>query len=284
MVNGPLIPVNYLMELGLFFLVGTIQWRKFRRRGRPLSRQELACTTMIATSILICTFLRSSVIGCNDLGWRGFLLAEFMLLLWAVDIVSERKTPGFLSRRQQHILAAFLILGGWYGVRSGPDPLVSDAGRPRHGAAAGLDVPDRQFGKRTYASRSAYAWTQGMTPETAIIQSNPRVVFQDTPAMLYADRRTVAADTAATRPSAATRDSARPLSRASTNLSGGGQPRLRTARRLSQSAHRPDRRQGYRRGLERSGELGLEAKPVFANRYVRLFSCGDGGGILKAAK
>src|ERR1700683_3681228 len=71
-INVPLIPVNYLMELGVFFLVGTIQWRKFRRRGGPLSRQELASTVMIATSILICTFLRSSVIGSHHLGWRGF--------------------------------------------------------------------------------------------------------------------------------------------------------------------------------------------------------------------
>ena len=32
LINAPLIPVNYLMELGLFFVVGTIQWRRFRRR------------------------------------------------------------------------------------------------------------------------------------------------------------------------------------------------------------------------------------------------------------
>ena len=195
-INGPLIPMNYLMELGLFFLVGTIQWRKFHRRGGPLSRQELACTTMIATSILICTFLRSSVVGRNDLGWRGFLLAQFMLLLWAVDIVSERNTPGFLTARQRRMALVFLMLGGVGTVYdlalSRLYPILADRGR-----LPPLDwmSPDRQFGERTFATRSAYEWMQGMTPETAIIQSNPRVVFQDTPALLYADRRNVAADT-----------------------------------------------------------------------------------------
>ena len=56
--------------------------------------------------------------------------------------------------------------------------------------------PDRDFGRRTYASRVAYQWAQSVTPETAIIQFNPKVVFQDTPAMLYSDRRTVASNTA----------------------------------------------------------------------------------------
>jgi len=286
-VNGPLIPVNYLMELGLFFLVGTIQWRKFRRRGGPLSRQELACTTMIATSILICTFLRSSVIGSNDLGWRGFLLAQFMLLLWAVDIVSERNTPGFLTARQMRMAMAFLILGG---VGTVYDltltrlyPILAD-----RGTLPPLDwmSPDRQFGERTFAMRSAYEWIQGMTPDTAIVQSNPRVVFQDTPALLYADRRTVAADTQC-------------------GTRAGGDPSL--------CGPIVSRIEEIYPALGQPTGLGLRdvclnlpidlivvkdtdpvwkdpaswvwsRKPVFASRYVRLFSCGDGGGELKAER
>jgi hypothetical protein len=57
-------------------------------------------------------------------------------------------------------------------------------------------APDREFGKRTYAARAAYEWAHSATPETATIQFNPEVVFQETTAMLYADRRAVAADTA----------------------------------------------------------------------------------------
>jgi hypothetical protein len=286
-VNGPLIPMNYLMELGLFFLVGTIQWRKFSKRGGPLSRQELACTTMIATSILICTFLRSSVIGCNDLGWRGFLLAQFMLLLWAVEILSERNTPGFLTARQKRMAMAFLLLGGLGTVYdlgiTRFYPVLAD-----RGVVPPLDwmSPDRQFGTRTYASRSAYEWAQSMTPETAIIQFNPQVVFQETPAMLYSDRRTVAGDTGC-------------------NTAFGGDPRLcapiisRIERIYPVSGQPPS---PSLRDVCLNLPIDLivvkdtdpvwsdprswvwMGKPVFANRYVRLFSCGDGGGELKAER
>ena len=286
-INLPLVPVNYLMELGLFFVVGTIQWRKFRRRGTPLSREELACTAMIATSILICTFLRSSVVGRNDLGWRGFLLAQFVLLLWAVDIVSERNTPGFLTARQRRMALGFLILGG---VGTVYDltltriyPMLAD-----RGTLPPLDwmSPDRQFGKRTFAMREAYQWAQTMTPETATIQFNPKVVFQETPAMLYSDRRTVAVDT-----------------ECGTAL--GGDPRLCApiVSRIEQIY--PVAGQPPAPGLrDVCMNLPIDLivvkdtdpvwndpsswvwtrKPVFANAYVRLFSCGDGGGELKAER
>src|SRR5581483_3746558 len=173
--NLPLVPVNYLIELGLFFLVGTIQWRKFRRQEGPLTRQQLAGATMAATSILICTFLRSSVIGCNDLGWRGFLPAQFVLLLWAVDVLAEWKNGDFLTAQQRRMLAVFLVLGGL--------GTVYDLGMTRfypvladRGVVPPLDwmSPDRAFGKRTFASRLAYEWAESMTPESAVIQFNPK--------------------------------------------------------------------------------------------------------------
>ena len=287
LVNGPLIPLNYLLELGLFFVVGVIQWRKFRSRGTPLSRQELACSALIATSILICTFLRSSVIGCNDLGWRGFLPAEFGLLLWAVDMLMERKTPGFLSRRQQHILAAFLVLGAigtvYDLVLTRTYPMLADSG-----IVPPLDwmSPDRQFGKRTYASRVGYTWAESMTPETAIIQYNPNVVFQETPAMLYANRRTVAANTAC-------------------STAFGGDPRAcgpivsRIEEIYPAKGHAPAQDlhdvclnlpidlvvvKDTDEVWKDPASWVWRQKAVFGNRYIRLFSCGESGGILKAAK
>ena len=286
-VNLPLVPMNYLLELGLFFIVGVLQWRKFRTRGGPLSRQELACTAMAATSILICTFLRSSVIGCNDLGWRGFLPAQFVLLLWAVDVVADRKAPGFLTIRQQHIIAAFLVLGAlgtaYDLVLTRAYPLLAD-----RGVVPPLDwmSPDRQFGKRTFASRLAYTWAQSMTPETALIQFNPKVVFQETPALLYADRRTVAADTKC-------------------NATFGGDPKV-CAPIVSRIEEIYPAAGGTGAANLRDICLNLpidlivvkdtdavwrdagswvwRQKPVFGNPYVRLYSCGDGGGELKAER
>ena len=195
LVNLPLVPFNYVLEFGFFFAVGAIEWRRFRASRAPLSRQQLACVTMAATSALICTFVRSSVIGCNDLGWRGFLVAQFVLLLWAADLFAGGLRFDFISAHERGLLLIFLLLGG---IGTAYDltltriyPILAD-----RGVVPPLDwmSPDRQFGRRTYAARAAYEWAQGTTPQTAVIQFNPRVVFQETTALLYADRRAVAGD------------------------------------------------------------------------------------------
>jgi len=189
-LNLPLLPLNYLLELGVFFAAWPVWWRM--RRGRPLSRQELACTVMVATSILICTFLKSSVIGCNDLGWRGFLIAEFILLLVAAEVLAKWKT---LLTKDKVVLGLFLALGAVGSVYdlaiTRTYPVLADAG-----VVPPLDwmSPDRHFGERNYAFRAAYEWASAAAPENAIIQFNPKVVFQETPEMLYASRRVVASD------------------------------------------------------------------------------------------
>jgi hypothetical protein len=199
LVNLPLVPFNYVLEFGFFFAVALIQWRTYRRSGAPLTRQQLACITMAATSTLICTFVRSSVIGCNDLGWRGFLIAQFIFLLWGADLLADGRQAGIISAPERALLGIFLALGGIGTVYdltlTRVYPMLAD-----RGIVPLLDwmSPDRQFGKRTYAIRKAYEWAQETTPETAAIQFNPKVVFQETTAMLYADRRAVAADPSCT--------------------------------------------------------------------------------------
>ena len=59
-------------------------------RGRvEASANELAAWTLVVTSFLIGTFLRSSTIGSNDLGWRCFLPAQLILLLWGATVGSR---------------------------------------------------------------------------------------------------------------------------------------------------------------------------------------------------
>jgi len=194
LVNGSLLPLNYCLEFGFFFLVAGIKWRQWRASRAPLSRQDAACLTMLVTSALICTFLRSTVIGNNDLGWRGFLPAQFVLLLWAVDIWPQRNLPAFVSARRKRILTVCIALGAagtaYEIVITRLYPMLADRGvlPPLNWMA-----PDRQFGKRNYAQRAAYAWVRATTPETAVLQYNPDVVLQETAAMLYGDRRAIAA-------------------------------------------------------------------------------------------
>ena len=193
LVNLPLLPLNYLLEFGFFLAVAAVQWQRWRRTGEPLTRQQWACVTLAGTTTLICTFVRSSVIGCNDLGWRGFLVAQFVLLLCAADFLAEGLRVSFGRQRQLAVL--FLVLGAMGTVYDVSltrfYPVLAD-----RGVVPPLDwmAPDRQFGKRTYAARSAYEWAQTATPDSAAIQFNPKVVFQETTALAYADRRAVTAD------------------------------------------------------------------------------------------
>jgi hypothetical protein len=183
-----LLPLNYFLELGLFFVVGWWQWKSWRAKPGALGRRELAAGAMAAVSVLTCTFFRSGLIDNNDLGWRGFLIAQFVLLLWATDLLAEWPR---LTRRV--LLASLIGLGAagtlydvsilrFYTVLSdgGAVPLISWMGA------------DRQLGRRTYAVREAYEWVGRQTPPTSVVQFNPKVV-QDTAAWLYADRQFVAA-------------------------------------------------------------------------------------------
>jgi hypothetical protein len=203
LVNLPLVPLNYLLEFGLFFLVARHKWRQQRESRSPLPRADLAMTIMAVISTLICTFLSSGVTennnqgwrGFNDLGWRGFLIAQFVLLLWAVDIFGDRESLGFLAPAQKQLLAVFFALG-FAGTATDLAiarlyPLLAD-----RGVVPVLDwmSPDRDLGHRTYAARKAYQWIRGTTPDTATVQDDPTVLLQDNFGMLYGDRPYVAAD------------------------------------------------------------------------------------------
>src|SRR5262249_23511731 len=158
------------------------------------ARHDLALAVMAAVSVLMCTFLRSSVIGNNDLGWRGLLIAQFALVLWAVDLFGERESLPWLTAAPKQGLVIFFALG-FAGTVSDLAmmrlyPVLAD-----RGVVPPLDwmSPDRDFGRRTYAARSAYEWLQSITTPKANVQSNPNVVFQDNFGMIYSNRPMVAA-------------------------------------------------------------------------------------------
>ena len=185
-----LLPLNYFLELGLFFAVGWLWWRSWREKGYPCGRRELALAAMAASSIVTCTFLRSSLIGNNDLGWRGFLFAQFVLLLWAADLFS--RWPDVPRPRLLAALAVLGAIGTLYDVAILRFyPLLSDRGSVRF---LNWMTPDRRLGPRTYAVREAYAWVRTHTPPDAVVQHNPDVAVQDTPAGLYAGRQAAAFD------------------------------------------------------------------------------------------
>jgi len=184
-----LLPANYGMELGIFFAAGWWRWKIWRIKRYKLERHDLAAFAMIGVSMTICTFLRSSLIGNNDLGWRGFLVAQFALLIWTADLLANwPKVP------RRGLLTVLLVLGA---AGTAYDvgilrlyPLLSD-----HNDVPQVDWfgPDRLVGRRTYAVREAYEWARAHTAADAVVQHNP-VRVQDTAALYYAERQSAAAD------------------------------------------------------------------------------------------
>ncbi|MGA8025926.1 MAG: hypothetical protein WB992_02190 [Bryobacteraceae bacterium] len=195
LANVVLLPVNYFLELGFFGVAGWIVWKRFRAGKRACMRHELAGFTMICASVAACTFLKSGVIENNDLGWRGFLIAQFILLIWAADLLTGFNVSSRIAKGPKDLLIAVLILGA-AGVAYDLAmlrffPLLSDAAIvPKISWLAN----DEKLGSRTYANREAHEWLRARTAVEAIVQQNPRVTIQDSFYGLYANRRTVAED------------------------------------------------------------------------------------------
>ena len=144
--NAILLPLNYALELGFFLAVGTLRLRQFVRAKVKANANELAAWTLVATSFLVGTFLRSSTIWNNDLGWRCFLPAQMVLLLWGAVIVHDwwfrgssdapEPAPGWWVCRA---LATLLIPGpGWNDVKDAAASSTGNASTAEKQAIAGL--------------------------------------------------------------------------------------------------------------------------------------------------
>jgi hypothetical protein len=178
------LPLNYGLELGFFLLVGILRLWQVVRGKVVASVNEQAAWTLVATSFLIGTFLRSSTIETNDLAWRGFLPAQLVLLLWGATIlhdwwfcdsgVTSQTALGWWTRGT---LAALLILGTASTANQvfmlRVFPVLLDRGAIPRPNWPGWVVANPQFGKRAYALRSAYQSLGKQLPSSAVLQSNP---------------------------------------------------------------------------------------------------------------
>ena len=140
---------------------------------------------MVFTSVFICTFLKSGVIANNDLGWRGFLPAQFMLLMWAVELLRSWGDQRAVTSRLQTILAStiplLLILGIVSTIYSAITLRTSEILNDREGEHA--------IGRRTFAARRVYEKLREILPVTAVVQQNP-VLENPVYWGLYANRQT----------------------------------------------------------------------------------------------
>jgi hypothetical protein len=181
-----LLPMNYFLEFGLFGVVGVAMFMRLRRK-EPLQLSTISAYTIAATSLLICTFVRSSVITNNDLGWRGMLVAQFILLIWAAELWDE----GFFSAQPRKWLVATCLMLGVCGTAYEITmirfyTLVSDS---FDGPRDSWFPSDHHLGERTYAMRSLYEQLHRNLPLHATVQHNPNQPLGDVFHGLYADRQ-----------------------------------------------------------------------------------------------
>jgi hypothetical protein len=169
------LPLNYFLELGVYFYVGVLFLRRLSQR-RPISSRDLAAVAMLATSVTVCTFLASSTVAAaNDLGSRGFMAAQFILLLWTVELVESGDPGALLQPKQYRALMLLLALG----VSSTLLDLTLLRGYNRFMDSSwftelgGMPNADLRLGERSAARADTYAWVRDHTPANAVVQGNP---------------------------------------------------------------------------------------------------------------
>ncbi len=204
-LNLVFLPLNYLFELGFFFLMAVLWFQEFYKRDEELSQIHKAELILVIVSIIILSFLRSTIIVINDLGIRGWLPMQFILVVWSSDVIfqiaGERKwiSPNIFKRVSGTktlglALGVMLVIGyltmslEFFSLRTWP--FLVDL--KIVGAPNGLS-PDAHLGERTYSARLAYAFLSDNTPSSVIVQNNP-LDFLDHPGGLYGNHQMIISD------------------------------------------------------------------------------------------
>jgi hypothetical protein len=190
------LPMSYLLELGFFFVAGMLWIQQNGKKPWKNNPFQTAEIILVLITVLIGSFVRSTAIGSNDLGWRVWLFGQFILLIWSVDVIIrifpdlkvQKAASSFTNRKNWRSLRILLILGL---ISSIVDvlllriwPMLVDTGIA--GFPNGFST-DTQLGKRTFAAREAYEFINRSTPQDIHIQQNPNDIL-NRPIGLYADR------------------------------------------------------------------------------------------------
>ena len=181
LVSVPFLPLNYFLELGFFAAIAIARWRAIREGSIAVTRNEATAWMMVAITFLIGSFVRSTSLQSNDLAWRCFLIAQFVLLLWAACAIDDwlgSRSRITLNTTAVRFTAALLVLGVAGTVYQLTMlriyPILLDTGKivPLPENKFWMP-PDHHLGERTYALRSVYDRLSADLPQRAIVQYNP---------------------------------------------------------------------------------------------------------------
>jgi len=187
-----ILPVNYLLELGFFFIAG-IYWLKIK--GKEAIRSNpfyLAEILLLAVVLFIGSCLRSTLTTTNDLGLRAWLPGQFILLVWGVDVAEvllsnkSGAMPAFIKSdeiiKTRNFLRMLIAIGI---LTSTLDAVLLRVFWP---AWAGTEL-----GQRIYSARLAYDYLRDHIPADVITQNNPADII-DRPSGLYGTHQMVISD------------------------------------------------------------------------------------------
>jgi hypothetical protein len=197
----PVMVLTYALEFGFFAIVVSLTARRDWRDRLQLSRQRRIMWTMFAVSMVIMSIMKSNSSGVNDLGFRGMLVAQFVLLMWAVPIIHDSffqrdiaKQIHFGGKWIRGVMVVTLAIGAagtaWQLIALRAYAPLADAGRVERSERL---FGSAQFGKRTYWLREGFKQINEMTPPTAFVQFNP-VRDEGFLTRLYSARQTVMSD------------------------------------------------------------------------------------------
>jgi hypothetical protein len=171
------LPLNYFLEFGFFAIVG---WFYVRRKS--VTPADSAARLMLVSTIGFCSVVRSNTIQMNDLGARGMLIAQFVLVLWGAMWLMENAKLSWLAKAT---IGIGILTSAFELMTLRAYPVLADNGII-NGA---MEInPDEDLGLRDFSTRQVYEKLDRTLPVTAVVQQNPSGGI-DFMSGLYANRQ-----------------------------------------------------------------------------------------------
>lgn len=181
LLRVPILLLVYVLEFGFFLLVMVLRLRQDVSSGVSLKRQQRMAWALFAICLLTMSTVQSNSTNSNDLGFRGILVVQFVLLIWAAPIVDDvffvkhsAMDAGSRATWIKVSLFITLLLGvagtayQFAALRCYP-PLADNGQIRRSERFLGY----AGFGERTYWLREGYSRLNGLTASAAFVQYNP---------------------------------------------------------------------------------------------------------------
>lgn len=157
------LPLSYGLELGFFGLAAVWCFARRRRAGAPIAADAdlVSELCLVAVPLAVGSFVCSSVEN-NDLGWRGLMPMQLVLLASGVGFL-EALREGAVRSRALRTTAVVLLAVGVLG--SGVDLLSLRLTQ----AVRAYSRPSEQVGEDLASARAACEWVRDHTAPDAVL-------------------------------------------------------------------------------------------------------------------